>query len=327
MRATFNAILIASFLLCKCAQADRVSAKDGRIVLQTSSGQKSVLTQTGLDSEPWISSDGKTVVFIRHSANDMFRTSVYKLEIRTRTTKLLYSGPARYEGRESSYFANPKLNESQDTLFLVAKEYATSGALLCIHLESNQVKFISDEVVGYDVMPCPKEYKGDLLVLKRHEADILGRPFFLYYRYSQAGEDLGLVGGEELDQNAISDDNCEGPEPKHEPRQALSLRTNQPEARQIDANVMDRQLITRADPTYPNQALTDRIQGVVRLQVRIGADGTVQEAHLVSGPPQLVAAAIDAVKQWKYRPVITAGHPVAVTTTVDVPFRLPASDQ
>ncbi len=287
-----------------------------------------MLTQTGLDSEPWISTDGSTVLFLRHSAEDTFRTSVYAIDLATRTTTLLYPGPARYEGRTSSYFSRPELNEAKDTLFLIANEYATSGALLSIRLGSRQVKFISDEVVGYDVIVCPKSYRGDLIVLKRHEEDILGRPFFLYYRYSAQGENLGLAGGEELDQDELVDDNCE--ELDHAPPPAVSsAQTNPPqaEAARVDAGVMSHQLISRVDPTYPSQAQLGRIQGDVRLLVRVGADGAVQDAHLVSGPPQLVAAAIAAVKQWRYRPVITAGHPVAVTTTVDVPFRLPAANQ
>jgi len=65
------------------------------------------------------------------------------------------------------------------------------------------------------------------------------------------------------------------------------------------------------------------VQGDVRLRVRVAEDGTVQDINLVSGPPQLVGAAIAAVRQWKYQPVISSGHPVAVVTIVTVPFRLP----
>lgn len=91
----------------------------------------------------------------------------------------------------------------------------------------------------------------------------------------------------------------------------------------MDENAMGRQLITRVKPKYPDQAKSEHIQGDVRLLVRVATDGAVQEVRLVSGPPKLVAAAVAAVKQWRYRPVLSSGHPIAVVTTVTVSFRLP----
>jgi TonB family protein len=90
---------------------------------------------------------------------------------------------------------------------------------------------------------------------------------------------------------------------------------------------MEQRLIAQVEPIYPNEARMERIQGDIRLQVRIAADGTVQEANLVSGPPQLVAAAIAAVKQWKYRPTIVSDHPVPAVTVVNVHFQLPSRDK
>ena len=95
----------------------------------------------------------------------------------------------------------------------------------------------------------------------------------------------------------------------------------------MDGRAMDRQLASHVEPVYPSQAQSQHIQGDVRLQVRVAADGTVQDVNLVSGPPQLVGAAITAVKQWRYRPVISSGHPVAVVTIVNVPFRPPLTDK
>lgn len=299
--------------------ADRVSTEDGRIVLEDSSRRKTALTQGGFDSDPWISPDGQTVVFLRHSVEDQFQTSVYEIDMRTRTLKLLYAGPAKYHGRASSYFGHPELSESHDTLFLISKEYATSGALIFIRLANGQATLISDEVVGYDVIECPKKYRGDIITLKRHEEDILGRPYFLYYLYSAAGQELGLAGGGELDADldSLRDGSCEEsePPPPVPPRPTIPSAGN--------ATQMERRLVSRVEPIYPSQARSEHIQGDVRLRVRVAADGTVEDVNLVSGPPQLVGAAIAAVKQWRYRPVISSGHPVAVVTTVNVPFRLP----
>ncbi len=320
-----------AFTICRGIAADRVSNEDGRIVLENSSGQKTVLTQTGLDSDPWLSPDGRTVVFLRHPAEDMFRNSVYEIDVPARIQKLLYAGPAKYQGRESSYFGRPELNESRAKLFLISKASATSGSLISVRLASGQATLISDQVVGYDVIECPQKYRGDLIALKRHEEDIFGHPFFLYWLYSAEGKELGLAGDGELDGDLdfIRRGSCDEPEPQPPSPlvPARPLRNSLGDAIRADGNMMERQLVTRVRPIYPSQAQSDRIQGDVVFAVRVAADGTVQEVNLVSGPPQLVGAAIAAVKQWKYRPVISSGHPIAVVTTVNVPFRLPLTDK
>jgi protein TonB len=82
-------------------------------------------------------------------------------------------------------------------------------------------------------------------------------------------------------------------------------------------------LLTRkVQPTYPPLARQARIQGVVVLQAEISKDGAIQNLTLISGHPMLVPAAIEAVKQWHYRPYILNGEPVAVETQITVNFTL-----
>jgi protein TonB len=76
-------------------------------------------------------------------------------------------------------------------------------------------------------------------------------------------------------------------------------------------------------PVYPALARQARIQGVVVLSVVIGKDGSVQELKLVSGHPLLAPAALDAVKQWTYKPTLLNGQPVDVSTQATVNFTLP----
>jgi TonB family protein len=319
---------VVVFTIRSLRAADRVGSEDGRIVLENSSGQKTTLTQTGRDADPWISPDGRIVVFLRHPADDMFRNSVYEIDVETRAVKLLYAGPAKYGGREGAYFGRPELDESNNRLFLMSNEHATSGTLISIELASGQAMLISDEVVGYDIIECPKEYRGDLIALKRQERDVLGRPYFLYYLYSAAGFELGLAGGGELDSylDYIRGGSCEETEPAL-PVSSHSTSPLRGDAIRIESGAMDRQLITRIEPTYPSAAESERIQGDVRLEVRIAVDGTILDVNLVSGPPQLVQAAMAAVRQWRYRPTIVSGHPVPVVTVVNVPFRLPGADK
>ena len=81
-----------------------------------------------------------------------------------------------------------------------------------------------------------------------------------------------------------------------------------------DAGVRERKLITRIEPQYPATLERLYIGGVVRLQVVVAANGTVQGATLIGGNPILGQAAIAAVKQWKYAP---GGNMVTITERLE----------
>lgn len=81
-------------------------------------------------------------------------------------------------------------------------------------------------------------------------------------------------------------------------------------------------LIEHIKPIYPLLAIQTRTQGVVVLHAIIGKDGEVAELQLISGHPLLVRAAMEAVRQWRYRPTLLNGEPVEVDTTITVTFRL-----
>ena len=87
-------------------------------------------------------------------------------------------------------------------------------------------------------------------------------------------------------------------------------------------NVQAASLINKVTPNYPPLARQTRISGTVRLHAIIGKDGSVQSLTLESGHPLLVQAALDAVRQWRYRPTLLNGVPVEVDTTIDVIFSL-----
>jgi TonB family protein len=81
-------------------------------------------------------------------------------------------------------------------------------------------------------------------------------------------------------------------------------------------------LLKKVDPEYPPLAKAARVQGDVNFEATIGADGKVNNLHLLSGPPLLVQAAMQAVQQWVYKPTLLNGQPVEVITTIDVNFTL-----
>src|SRR5215472_12206755 len=81
-------------------------------------------------------------------------------------------------------------------------------------------------------------------------------------------------------------------------------------------------LINKVQPAYPPLARQTRISGTVRLHAIISKDGSVQQLEVLSGHPLLVQAALDAVRQWRYRPTLLNGEAVEVDTTIDVIFSL-----
>jgi TonB family protein len=89
---------------------------------------------------------------------------------------------------------------------------------------------------------------------------------------------------------------------------------------QLGADVAQRNLITRVEPTYPPLVLRARFEADVILQTTINKLGDVVDVKVVSGNPLVNEAAIEAVKQWKYRPYLVNGQPIDVTTTVVVNF-------
>ncbi|HTX15786.1 MAG TPA: energy transducer TonB [Candidatus Baltobacteraceae bacterium] len=80
--------------------------------------------------------------------------------------------------------------------------------------------------------------------------------------------------------------------------------------------------ISTPDPRYPAIALAAHIEGTVIIDAIIDEQGNVVQERLVEGPPLLVAAALDAVSQWKYQPTYLNGQAVAINTHVQVTFRL-----
>ena len=88
----------------------------------------------------------------------------------------------------------------------------------------------------------------------------------------------------------------------------------------VEGNVQQGRLVKQVPPVYPESARQAGIAGTVTLDVLVGKDGTVQQINVLSGPPQLVAAAMQAVRQWVYRPATENGSPVSVAAVVNVTF-------
>jgi TonB family protein len=78
--------------------------------------------------------------------------------------------------------------------------------------------------------------------------------------------------------------------------------------------------ISQPPPVYPAAAKAAHVQGVVILKAVISKEGTIENLQVVSGPPLLVTSALDAVKQWRYKPYLLNGEPTAVQSTINVNY-------
>lgn len=95
-----------------------------------------------------------------------------------------------------------------------------------------------------------------------------------------------------------------------------------PEKRLVVSHLAEGQLLLRVDPAYPPLARFARIQGQVLLTAVIDIHGEVNQLHVVAGQPLLAKAALEAVRQWRYRPYLLNGKPCEVETQITVNFRL-----
>lgn len=90
----------------------------------------------------------------------------------------------------------------------------------------------------------------------------------------------------------------------------------------IGGNEQAVKLVQKVTPKYPAEAKAARVQGQVNMTATIGKDGAIRNLELLSGPTELVQSAMDAVKQWVYRPTLLNGDPVEVITTITVNYTL-----
>jgi protein TonB len=122
----------------------------------------------------------------------------------------------------------------------------------------------------------------------------------------------GVPGG--LGQWLRTPTSATAPAPKEVPVPPMRVRRG--------GEVQQADLIYAPKPAYPVLAKSSRIQGAVVMDAIISKDGTVDNLVVKSGHPLLIQAAMDAVRQWRYRPTLLNGEPVEVITTITVNFTL-----
>jgi TonB family protein len=90
----------------------------------------------------------------------------------------------------------------------------------------------------------------------------------------------------------------------------------------VSPETMEKRIVTKVEPTYPEAARITKTEGLVVLDAVIAPDGRVERLRPVSGPDLLVKSAKEAVQSWKFEPYLSNGKAVEVKTTISVEFRL-----
>jgi protein TonB len=103
---------------------------------------------------------------------------------------------------------------------------------------------------------------------------------------------------------------------------AIVVKATPPKKISISSGVMAGNLLEKTLPQYPAIAKAARVQGVVVVQATISNTGLIENLRVISGPPMLQQAAVDAVRSWRYTPYLLNGEPVEVETTVNVVFNM-----
>jgi TonB family protein len=101
-----------------------------------------------------------------------------------------------------------------------------------------------------------------------------------------------------------------------------AMMADPPKRIHVKAEVMQGNLVSQVRPEYPEEAKAARIQGKVVLRAVIDKEGTVDTLAVQEGPKELQQSALDAVRQWKYKPFLLNGDPIEVETTINVIYSL-----
>lgn len=158
------------------------------------------------------------------------------------------------------------------------------------------------KIINIQKMVAPTVIPKNIAVVK-DEAPVI---------YTNSGD--GVAGGTGNVLGGLIGSGPAGPPPPPKPATPSRIR--------VGGNVEAASLINKVTPIYPPIAKTAHVSGTVVLHAIISKDGSIQELQYVSGPPLLMKSAMDAVKEWRYKPTMLNGDPVEVDTTIDVVFTL-----
>lgn len=168
----------------------------------------------------------------------------------------------------------------------------------------------------------PRAVVRDAQIFKIVDVKRMASPAALQKSLAVANEEAPAIGTDFSDGVASGDGYDLGALIGSGPIAPPAPSVGEPRRIRVGGNVQAATLINQVMPQYPMIARTAHVSGTVVLHAVIGKDGTIKELEFVSGPPLLMKPAMDAVKEWRYRPALLNGEPVEVDTTINVIFNL-----
>jgi TonB family protein len=211
-----------------------------------------------------------------------------------------------------------------------AQNFVSEGVRAQVNLPTEKRELVRDTfVVDYGGRHF---FRSDYKALMSGNASLYFAYVYTEFRGYFIGETLASASPEGLDEAANSLQSISFQEGQVNPKCVMSASNTvmppagakiaTPQLVRISAGVSTALLIKKVQPQYPSNAMQSRVQGQVVLQARIDKEGNVEDLTLISGDPLLAPAALEAVKQWKYKPYLLNGQPVKVETQVVVNFTL-----
>lgn len=138
-----------------------------------------------------------------------------------------------------------------------------------------------------------------------------------------AGLSAATVGGSISDPTGAALPHTMGQEAAVKDARASETQPSNDKIIRVHSDVAEANLVKKVQPVYPASAKSARIQGAVKLDVTISKEGVPEDVRVVSSPSDdLSQSALDAVRQWRYRPTLLNGQPVAIITEVTVNYTL-----
>jgi len=158
----------------------------------------------------------------------------------------------------------------------------------------------------------------------RHRAFICNQAKGYLLQWNIAGLSKNAIDAVASTLNLIQPVNRQTPVPSASDA-ALKIPRNDPivpSRVRVSQGVTAGMVVKRVQPIYPEQARQAHIQGSVRMSAIISKTGEVVDIEVIEGPIELVVSAVNAVRQWKYRPYLLKGEPVEVDTQLTVNYTL-----
>lgn len=197
-----------------------------------------------------------------------------------------------------------------------------------VHQQAHSLRLEDGTLIQKELIrdASPVSHGGKHFFRSEFKQSVRGDTFYVGFVYTKfrgyfLGEDFVARSPEELDKTA---DSLLGISYREDERNSRCvedpIRTG---TIRLSERASQRLLLRKIEPYYPEDARQTHVEGPVVLKALIGTTGDVEDLTLVSGPELLVPAAMEAVKQWKYKPFLMGSEPAKVETQITVAFQMP----